>query len=170
MTPRNFVQWDLGYSRQDPELFGKRWDRHLSRLLDLIKRVSIDDFEQDGKLSTSESRCPRLAGCDRKVRRLAPAAFRKELSLSPHFRTTRLSIAVSAFLSRRDVDHVGRPGRRLLDAEEFRPRDQTPRRQSRFTPREPPYGRGHELYKAGEFKKAIALFERSIIKYRCLPA
>ncbi len=36
----NFVQWDLGYSRQDPELFGKRWDRHLSRLLDLIESAS----------------------------------------------------------------------------------------------------------------------------------
>ena len=36
----NFVQWDLGFSRQDPELFGKRWDRLLSRLLDLIEKAS----------------------------------------------------------------------------------------------------------------------------------
>jgi hypothetical protein len=36
----NFVQWDLGYARQDPDLFGKRWDRELSRLLDLIERAS----------------------------------------------------------------------------------------------------------------------------------
>lgn len=34
-----FVQWDLGFSRQDPELFGKRWDRVLSRLLSLIERA-----------------------------------------------------------------------------------------------------------------------------------
>jgi hypothetical protein len=32
----NFVQWDLGFSRQDPELFGKRWSQVQSRLLDLI--------------------------------------------------------------------------------------------------------------------------------------
>ncbi len=31
-----FVQWDLGFSRQDPELFGKRWKRMYLRLLDLI--------------------------------------------------------------------------------------------------------------------------------------
>ena len=31
-----FVQWDLGFSRQDPELFGKRWDKIYLRLLDLI--------------------------------------------------------------------------------------------------------------------------------------
>lgn len=36
----NFVQWDLGFSRQDPELFGKRWDRILSRLLDLMEGAS----------------------------------------------------------------------------------------------------------------------------------
>jgi hypothetical protein len=36
----NFLQWDLGYSRQDPELFGKRWNRHLSRLLDLMETAS----------------------------------------------------------------------------------------------------------------------------------
>ena len=36
----NFVQWDLGFSRQDPELFGKRWDRLLSRLLDLMEGAS----------------------------------------------------------------------------------------------------------------------------------
>lgn len=34
-----FVQWDLGFSRQDPELFGKRWERIRSRLLDLIERA-----------------------------------------------------------------------------------------------------------------------------------
>ena len=31
-----FVQWDLGFSRQDPELFGKRWKRLYLRLLDMI--------------------------------------------------------------------------------------------------------------------------------------
>ncbi|MGT2503376.1 hypothetical protein ACVOMS_26455 [Bradyrhizobium guangxiense] len=36
----NFVQWDLGFSRQDPELFGKRWERMLARLLDLMERAS----------------------------------------------------------------------------------------------------------------------------------
>lgn len=36
----NFVQWDLGFSRRDPELFGKRWDRLLSRLLDLMDGAS----------------------------------------------------------------------------------------------------------------------------------
>lgn len=34
-----FVQWDLGFSRQDPDLYGRRWDRILSRLLDLIERA-----------------------------------------------------------------------------------------------------------------------------------
>lgn len=32
-----FLQWDLGYRRQDPELFGKRWKAKLSRLLDLLE-------------------------------------------------------------------------------------------------------------------------------------
>jgi len=36
----NFVQWDLGFSRQDPELFGKRWKKAQSRLLDLIERAA----------------------------------------------------------------------------------------------------------------------------------
>ncbi|PIT05689.1 hypothetical protein TSA1_36895 [Bradyrhizobium nitroreducens] len=36
----NFVQWDLGYSRQDPELFGRRWKRAEARLLDLMERAS----------------------------------------------------------------------------------------------------------------------------------
>ncbi|WP_298239889.1 hypothetical protein [uncultured Bradyrhizobium sp.] len=36
----NFVQWDLGYSRQDPDLFGKRWARAEARLLDLMERAS----------------------------------------------------------------------------------------------------------------------------------
>lgn len=34
-----FVQWDLGFSRRDPELFGKRWERIRSRLLSLIERA-----------------------------------------------------------------------------------------------------------------------------------
>lgn len=36
----NFVQWDLGFSRQDPELFGKRWKRVEKQLLDLIEGAS----------------------------------------------------------------------------------------------------------------------------------
>lgn len=36
----NFVQWDLGFSRQDPDLFGKRWKRVEARLLDLIESAS----------------------------------------------------------------------------------------------------------------------------------
>jgi hypothetical protein len=32
----NFVQWDLGFARQDPKLYGKRWNTIKSRLLDLI--------------------------------------------------------------------------------------------------------------------------------------
>jgi hypothetical protein len=31
-----FLQWDLGFRRQDPELYGKRWKAMLSRLLDLL--------------------------------------------------------------------------------------------------------------------------------------
>ena len=31
-----FEQYDLGYRRQDPELFGKRWKTKLTRLLDLL--------------------------------------------------------------------------------------------------------------------------------------
>ncbi len=34
-----FVQWDLGFSRRDPGLFGKRWDRIQSRLLSVIERA-----------------------------------------------------------------------------------------------------------------------------------
>ncbi|MCJ9701394.1 MULTISPECIES: hypothetical protein [unclassified Bradyrhizobium] len=36
----NFVQWDLGFSRQDPDLFGKRWKRVEKHLLDLIEGAS----------------------------------------------------------------------------------------------------------------------------------
>lgn len=36
----NFVQWDLGFSRQDPELFGKRWKRVEKQLLDLMEGAS----------------------------------------------------------------------------------------------------------------------------------
>src|SRR5450755_513942 len=32
----NFVQWDLGFSRQDPELYGERWNQIKSQLLDLL--------------------------------------------------------------------------------------------------------------------------------------
>lgn len=32
----DFVQWDLGFSRQDPKLYGKGWGRIRSKLLDLI--------------------------------------------------------------------------------------------------------------------------------------
>ena len=36
----NFVQWDLGFSRQDPDLFGKRWKRVEKHLLDLLEGAS----------------------------------------------------------------------------------------------------------------------------------
>jgi hypothetical protein len=32
----DFIQYDLGFRRQDPELYGKRWNRIKTRLLDLI--------------------------------------------------------------------------------------------------------------------------------------
>ena len=32
----HFVQWDLGFKRQDPELYGRRWKRLESRLLELL--------------------------------------------------------------------------------------------------------------------------------------
>ena len=32
----HFLQWDLGFKRQDPELFGKKWKRLESRLFDLL--------------------------------------------------------------------------------------------------------------------------------------
>jgi hypothetical protein len=32
----NFVQWDLGFSSRNPDLFGERWKRMYQRLLDLI--------------------------------------------------------------------------------------------------------------------------------------
>jgi hypothetical protein len=32
----HFVQFDLGFRRQDPALYGKRWQRLKSRLLDLL--------------------------------------------------------------------------------------------------------------------------------------
>jgi hypothetical protein len=31
-----FLQWDLGYRRQDPRLYGKEWKRERDRLLDLL--------------------------------------------------------------------------------------------------------------------------------------
>jgi hypothetical protein len=34
-----FVQWDLGFSRQDPRLYGKRWGQIQSRLLDLLEHA-----------------------------------------------------------------------------------------------------------------------------------
>lgn len=34
-----FVQWDLGFARQDPDLYGSRWKKERSRLLDLIARA-----------------------------------------------------------------------------------------------------------------------------------
>lgn len=34
--PAYFTQWDLGYRRQDPRLFGKAWHAHKNRLLNLI--------------------------------------------------------------------------------------------------------------------------------------
>jgi hypothetical protein len=32
----DFLQWDLGFRRQDPELYGRKWNRIKSRLLGLI--------------------------------------------------------------------------------------------------------------------------------------
>jgi hypothetical protein len=32
----NFVQWDLGFSRQDPELYGERWNQIKTQLLDML--------------------------------------------------------------------------------------------------------------------------------------
>ncbi|WP_156944686.1 hypothetical protein [Bradyrhizobium sp. Ec3.3] len=34
-----FIQWDLGFARQDADLYGRRWDRVRSRLLDLIAKA-----------------------------------------------------------------------------------------------------------------------------------
>lgn len=31
-----FLQWDLGYRRQDPKLYGKEWNRQKIKLLDLV--------------------------------------------------------------------------------------------------------------------------------------
>jgi hypothetical protein len=31
-----FLQWDLGYRRQDPQLYGKQWNRKKTELLDLL--------------------------------------------------------------------------------------------------------------------------------------
>jgi hypothetical protein len=39
MSPPNtthFVQWDLGFTRQDRELYGRRWKRQEARLLDFL--------------------------------------------------------------------------------------------------------------------------------------
>jgi hypothetical protein len=35
--PTTFLQWDLGFRRQDPELFGKRWKAVEKRLFDLLE-------------------------------------------------------------------------------------------------------------------------------------
>jgi hypothetical protein len=32
----DFLQWDLGFRRQDPDLYGQKWNRIKSRLLNLI--------------------------------------------------------------------------------------------------------------------------------------
>ena len=34
--PTTFVQWDLGYRRQDPKLYGKAWERKLEKFFDLL--------------------------------------------------------------------------------------------------------------------------------------
>jgi len=34
--PTTFVQWDLGYRRQDPKLYGKAWKRKLEKFFDLL--------------------------------------------------------------------------------------------------------------------------------------
>jgi hypothetical protein len=32
----HFVQWDLGFRRQDPDLYGAKWKRFEARFLDLL--------------------------------------------------------------------------------------------------------------------------------------
>ncbi len=32
----HFVQWDLGYERQNPDLYGKKWKENESRLFDFM--------------------------------------------------------------------------------------------------------------------------------------
>ena len=52
-----FVQWDLGFSRQDPGLFGKRWKRMYLRLLDLIgsgQPLTISSREGSYRLSAPD--------------------------------------------------------------------------------------------------------------------
>ncbi|HJY84909.1 MAG TPA: hypothetical protein VKK81_27980 [Candidatus Binatia bacterium] len=39
--PTTFVQWDLGYSRQDPKLFGKIWEREKTKLFEFLNSEPI---------------------------------------------------------------------------------------------------------------------------------
>jgi hypothetical protein len=53
-----FLQWDLGFSRQDPELFGKRWKRVYLRLLDLIgsgQPLVISNGKESYRLPTADA-------------------------------------------------------------------------------------------------------------------
>jgi hypothetical protein len=46
---RHFVQWDLGFFRQDPELFGKKWRKIESRLFDLLDSGQPLTIAAEGK-------------------------------------------------------------------------------------------------------------------------
>jgi hypothetical protein len=45
----HFTQWDLGYKRQDPELFGKKWKSLESRFLDLLDSGQPLTVSAEGK-------------------------------------------------------------------------------------------------------------------------
>ena len=88
--------------------------------------------------------------------------------MSPHFRTTRLSIAVSAFfLAATSIMSAARAGD-YWTPKNFTPVTDSAKAKQIHAEGAAIWEEGHELYKAGEFKKAIALFERSIIKYQML--
>ncbi len=47
-----FLQWDLGFRRQDPELFGDRWKKIEDRLLDLLASGKSVKVSAEGKSYT----------------------------------------------------------------------------------------------------------------------
>ena len=57
---QHFLQWDLGYERQNPELFGKKWMRLKNRFLDLLDSgQELTISAQGGKYTLPPIKVPR---------------------------------------------------------------------------------------------------------------
>jgi len=58
----HFVQWDLGYPRQDPGLYEKKWHQLENRLFDLLDAGLPLTISAEGKkLCAARRRCATVA-------------------------------------------------------------------------------------------------------------